>query len=1271
MKRLSIMMLCILWMVGMLCTQSFAAEEDTTGVEIHVTAEDKDTGELVDVADAEVSLYIGSALRRTVVTNSDGIAILPISDLTEEELAKATVSAKAEVSHGMASYGNVRTKLYDYYPVHEEDGEPYRYRMELHSSWIDEQGNWCGEELNVKDQRDKVDVVFAIDTTASMSAEIARVRENLEAFTETIRGRGISVRFAIVEYGDITYGDNTIVHGKDGSNWFTDVADVTEVLDALVLGDGGDDDETLIDALGYIADDATMKWRSDAYRFVFVVTDTGYKVDNNHGYIDMEEITDVLADKEIVTSVITTNYFGEVYKSLCEGTGGVLANIYAQDFENEMLGLAEEVVELLTAKMELVLSEPRMYMNLSVCYLIESAKDETEEYKAAMTNMVDELANCIAETTDAHVLIEHVVLYSTDDVLNFYTSNHIASMADIRVESSAYNTSTSYSNSHVSGFYRGYRISMEYEETTRPTFCRVQISGTWAGNSEISILGDVEWYAAILSHECGHYLFGFRDEYVNGSGEYWNPRWNENYGLMDQAQWDIEISKTSVDYTYITDETTFELADQSIHSRQSWTYMESCEDTLADLLTLDSNSTEVQMFGKYYTPEAMDYYNTGDYVGTYTKAPGADRRVTYDFAGLDSGDITVILADGSIDNSTDSASTSSETYGTSTSNKAEAERSLERLVEVSFASQGEKVLCTIERMAGYNYHVNVRVAGDSERKEIAGDGTYVLPIGYGDLAEVRIIAEKDGVAQYNFYYVDRSQLCEKGYIYYSIGNNVSVTAEATEPAYYTFVADNYSYTNGDYISVNQATVVMVDGDLTVSGGEITSATDSTAEIDYSTLSWYVCKDGVWSALETTITREQNMTLSATASLRGEGIYVLMAKKAGDGAAKKAENVTYEQSATRAGVVTLSFDDRNEDSMYYHVYYSDKAFTEAEKDDMARNVHDAFRGTNLTLKLPGENQTVYVAIDIILKDGSHSGLTELMEVTVGELDYDGDGIPDWYCNKYLLWGDGITPKDIAESDDDGDGLTNMEEYLGGSDPTNPNDPVHTTNIPLDSITANKSSIAIHVGESDSFEVSLLPENASNREVSWYIEDESIVSVVTDGYMCTVTGLALGKTKVCGVSMDGGYSAVVVVTVYESVTVVFHGNGGTPEMTKCLTDKDGHITPLPTAVSGMADYEFAGWYTEVTGGTQVTESTVFAEDTDVYARWKPVTADTEPVGDHNDKSGTDKTDAQAEKKGGMPWWYVGIGVGVVIIATVVVFVVKKKQQNASEMISEKKE
>lgn len=50
-----------------------------------------------------------------------------------------------------------------------------------------------------------------------------------------------------------------------------------------------------------------------------------------------------------------------------------------------------------------------------------------------------------------------------------------------------------------------------------------------------------------------------------------------------------------------------------------------------------------------------------------------------------------------------------------------------------------------------------------------------------------------------------------------------------------------------------------------------------------------------------------------------------------------------------------------------------------------------------------------------------------------LDSDGDGMPDWWEQKYGL--DPYDPTD-ANEDPDGDGLTNFEEYIYGTNPTNP-------------------------------------------------------------------------------------------------------------------------------------------------------------------------------------------------------------------------------------------
>ena len=75
----------------------------------------------------------------------------------------------------------------------------------------------------------------------------------------------------------------------------------------------------------------------------------------------------------------------------------------------------------------------------------------------------------------------------------------------------------------------------------------------------------------------------------------------------------------------------------------------------------------------------------------------------------------------------------------------------------------------------------------------------------------------------------------------------------------------------------------------------------------------------------------------------------------------------------------------------------------------------------------------VSVVSVLEDGSRSAVSSTV-VRAGEADRDGDGIPDWFMNQYHLW-----PKDgtdISGNDMDGDGLTNLEEYLEGTDPIVP-------------------------------------------------------------------------------------------------------------------------------------------------------------------------------------------------------------------------------------------
>ena len=96
-----------------------------------------------------------------------------------------------------------------------------------------------------------------------------------------------------------------------------------------------------------------------------------------------------------------------------------------------------------------------------------------------------------------------------------------------------------------------------------------------------------------------------------------------------------------------------------------------------------------------------------------------------------------------------------------------------------------------------------------------------------------------------------------------------------------------------------------------------------------------------------------------------------------------------------------------------------------------------RGTDteraLTLNLPERGHMYRVSVVSVLEDGSRSAVSSTV-VRAGEADRDGDGIPDWFMNQYHLWPQDET--DISGNDMDGDGLTNLEEFLGGTDPIVP-------------------------------------------------------------------------------------------------------------------------------------------------------------------------------------------------------------------------------------------
>lgn len=192
--------------------------------------------------------------------------------------------------------------------------------------------------------RGQVDIVFVVDTTGSMRSYINNVRDNLIAFVNDIESAGIKPYFALVEYRDITHdGVNStkVKRSASGSYWFSNANEYKAEIAKLTVNGGGDIEETAIDGLEAAR---RLNLRTSAQKFFILVTDAGYKVNNNYGISSMNEMISLLNAKNINTSVVSGSGNRSTYSSLFTQTHGIFADV-SGNFKSELLRIAGMIDE--------------------------------------------------------------------------------------------------------------------------------------------------------------------------------------------------------------------------------------------------------------------------------------------------------------------------------------------------------------------------------------------------------------------------------------------------------------------------------------------------------------------------------------------------------------------------------------------------------------------------------------------------------------------------------------------------------------------------------------------------------------------------------------------------------------------------------------------------------------------------------------------------------------------------------------------------------------
>ena len=199
-----------------------------------------------------------------------------------------------------------------------------------------------------EDPRPKVDVMFVVDTTGSMSSYIRKVASNLKIFSDSLTTKGLNWKFGLVRYDDKT-STNPLDIGIEkvalsGGEFTEDDGEFAAALNNLVttLGSGGDWPES-----GYegVMAATTAFFRDNAVKRIIVLSDAPVHKAGGKGSYTSDDVIAALNAKNIKLSAITKLSDSSTRSDWSALTDATKGNLY--DINDDYgLKLSEEATDL-------------------------------------------------------------------------------------------------------------------------------------------------------------------------------------------------------------------------------------------------------------------------------------------------------------------------------------------------------------------------------------------------------------------------------------------------------------------------------------------------------------------------------------------------------------------------------------------------------------------------------------------------------------------------------------------------------------------------------------------------------------------------------------------------------------------------------------------------------------------------------------------------------------------------------------------------------------